>query len=198
MNKTKRKILDTALNLFSSKGFDGTSVRDIAGKVGIRESAIYNHFGSKEEILKNLVVEHNSNAESLQIINDELLDELGNPHKFMLDFAMRLIQLWSIPEERKYFRLISKEQNRVMGEITISINSHLRDVRSIWWMIFDELVKYNFVRESDPKLLAEEFLSPLFLYRIEKLTDPNLPSVEQTNDFIIKHVNFFWESARKK
>ena len=43
---TKEKITETALDLFSQRGYDGVSVRDIARAVGIRESSIYNHFQS--------------------------------------------------------------------------------------------------------------------------------------------------------
>ena len=45
------KIKLVALDLFSRYGFAGSSVRHIAKEVGIRESAIYNHFSSKDAIL---------------------------------------------------------------------------------------------------------------------------------------------------
>ena len=48
---TKEKIFDVSLDLFSQKGFDAVSVREIAREVGIRESSIYNHYKSKEAIL---------------------------------------------------------------------------------------------------------------------------------------------------
>ena len=41
---TKELILKEALRLFSDNGYDGVSVREISGAVGIRESAIYRHF----------------------------------------------------------------------------------------------------------------------------------------------------------
>jgi AcrR family transcriptional regulator len=47
---TKEKILKVATTLFSRLGFKGTSVRKIASEVGIRESALYNHFKNKDEI----------------------------------------------------------------------------------------------------------------------------------------------------
>lgn len=48
---TKSKIFDNAIELFMTKGFNDVSLRDIAEKVGIRQSTIYNHFKSKQEIL---------------------------------------------------------------------------------------------------------------------------------------------------
>lgn len=40
---TKDRILYISLELFAQKGFSGVSVRDIASKVGVRESALYKH-----------------------------------------------------------------------------------------------------------------------------------------------------------
>jgi len=48
---TREKILDVALDLFTDQGFDGTSMREIAERLGITKPSIYYHFTSKEEIL---------------------------------------------------------------------------------------------------------------------------------------------------
>lgn len=48
---TKEKIFDVSLDLFSQKGFDAVSVREIAREVGIRQNSIYNHYKNKEAIL---------------------------------------------------------------------------------------------------------------------------------------------------
>ena len=42
--RTRKAILDAALDLFSEKGYFGTSLRDVATAVGVRESALYNYF----------------------------------------------------------------------------------------------------------------------------------------------------------
>ena len=47
----KKKYSDVSVDLFSKKGFDAVSIREIAREVGIRESSIYNHYPSKETIL---------------------------------------------------------------------------------------------------------------------------------------------------
>jgi AcrR family transcriptional regulator len=51
---TRERILDVALDLFTDQGFDGTSMREIAERLGISKPAIYYHFASKEEILMAL------------------------------------------------------------------------------------------------------------------------------------------------
>lgn len=48
---TKDHIFEAAVTLFSQKGYHGTSIRDIARRVGIKESSLYNHFPGKRDIL---------------------------------------------------------------------------------------------------------------------------------------------------
>lgn len=47
---TKDRILDASLSLFASKGYEATSMADIAEAVGIRKPSLYSHFESKREI----------------------------------------------------------------------------------------------------------------------------------------------------
>ena len=54
---TKQEILEVALDLFSTQGYEATSVAQIAGAVGIRKASLYSHFASKQGILDALVRE---------------------------------------------------------------------------------------------------------------------------------------------
>jgi AcrR family transcriptional regulator len=48
---TRERILDVALDLFVEKGFDQTSLREIAERLGVTKAALYYHFPSKGDIL---------------------------------------------------------------------------------------------------------------------------------------------------
>ncbi|GAB3835346.1 TetR/AcrR family transcriptional regulator [Hymenobacter jeollabukensis] len=52
--KTIRRqfILDEAAKLFKEKGYGGTSMRDLAGNVGLEAASMYNYIKSKDEILE--------------------------------------------------------------------------------------------------------------------------------------------------
>ena len=52
--KTRDMILDVALSCFSIRGYSAVSIRDICGKVGIKESTIYYHFKNKQAIFDTL------------------------------------------------------------------------------------------------------------------------------------------------
>ncbi|MBY6273745.1 TetR/AcrR family transcriptional regulator [Parageobacillus thermoglucosidasius] len=51
----KNEIIDAADELFSQKGYDGTSTNDIIEKVGIARGTLYHHFKSKEDIMDALI-----------------------------------------------------------------------------------------------------------------------------------------------
>ena len=55
MSDTRQEILDVALELFIEHGYDRTSLRAIAERVGVTKAALYYHFASKEDILLALV-----------------------------------------------------------------------------------------------------------------------------------------------
>lgn len=47
---TREKILETAIDLFSKKGFNGTTTKEIAEAAGVNESLIFRHFSTKKEL----------------------------------------------------------------------------------------------------------------------------------------------------
>jgi AcrR family transcriptional regulator len=56
LGDTARRILCAAVELFATRGFHGTSMRELADASGLRAPSIYEHFGSKEQLLVELIV----------------------------------------------------------------------------------------------------------------------------------------------
>jgi AcrR family transcriptional regulator len=71
-DSTSTRILDAALALFSEHGFEGTTLQQIADRLGFTKAALYYHFKSKDELLEALVTPAVRGL-------DELLDE-HEPH----------------------------------------------------------------------------------------------------------------------
>ena len=55
--RTRERILEVALALFADKGYDATSMREIAEHLGITKAALYYHFDSKAEIVRAMLAE---------------------------------------------------------------------------------------------------------------------------------------------
>ncbi|HOI28835.1 MAG TPA: TetR/AcrR family transcriptional regulator [Melioribacteraceae bacterium] len=193
---TKKLIIENALDYFSTNGYAGASIRQIARAVGIRESAIYNHFNSKEDIFLAILSEFKSKSLSDKILNDELLDELDNPEKFLHDFALKLIGLWNTPRERKFIRLLLMEQFTKVGSTELSITEYINELRNICRLIFSEMIKNNIARKYDPSILAEQFTAPLFLIRTEYLAKDEGINIDKVSEMVRKHVSFFWNSVK--
>ena len=60
----RRQIVETAVDLFSRKGFRGTTTREIAEAAGISEAMIFKHFATKRE-LYSAIIEVKSETEEL-------------------------------------------------------------------------------------------------------------------------------------
>jgi AcrR family transcriptional regulator len=50
-----QRVLDAALELFTEHGFEGTSLQDIADRLGVTKAAVYYHFHTKDDLLRALV-----------------------------------------------------------------------------------------------------------------------------------------------
>ncbi len=71
-SSTRERILDIALELFTTQGYDKTSLRQIAEQLGFTKAAIYYHFASKADILMALHLRlHEFGRESLEAMGDD-------------------------------------------------------------------------------------------------------------------------------
>jgi AcrR family transcriptional regulator len=67
----KRRLLEAAVVAFAERGYHGVSVRDLAGATGVQAASFYAHFGSKEELLYELV--HLGHREHHKHVRDAIL-----------------------------------------------------------------------------------------------------------------------------
>ncbi len=193
---TKERIKEEALNLFSTLGFAGGSVRDIGKKAGVRESALYNYFSSKEAILLELIEDAKNNSTGLQLLTDELLENLNKPKVFIEKFVDILLNHWNDNKQKKYLRLILIEQFRDSNSISLSINILIEETINIWEMIFSQMLNHKFIKKNNARTLAEEFVYPLFMLRLQFLTKDSVDwkTLSQKSE---SHVNYFWNSNKK-
>lgn len=108
MNRTKRKIFDTSMELFARKGYDATSIEEITSVVGIAKGTLYYHFSSKEEILDFLI------TEGMKLLEHSL--ELKSKMADTFKEKIRAIILVEIKVVVKYENLISLIMNEFCGD----------------------------------------------------------------------------------
>jgi AcrR family transcriptional regulator len=65
----RRQIIDTAAQLFSRKGFSGTTTRELAQAAGVSEATLFKHFATKEELYAAII---EAKAQARQILDTVL------------------------------------------------------------------------------------------------------------------------------
>ncbi len=196
-SKTKEKILKHALKLFSSKGFKATTVRDIAGSIGIKQSALYNHFKNKDEILETLIHDLTSSA-IVTLFDNKDSSVLHKEGKSLLMGIATTFKLLSFDGQNEaLFKLLMQElfRNERIREI---YNEHFyqENVKKLSGIFF-AMMQDDMIKSSDPLLLANEFFSPLFFYQMQvSLLKLDKKSTSSIVSLFEKHVELFWDNLK--
>ena len=194
-NGTKQKIIKEARILFSELGYKGTSVRKIASKVGIRESALYNHFKNKEAIFLEIAKDIFASPFSFTSENIQEAALKGKP--FLKKYAMQYKLLAFDKNNESMFRILMIEllQNKVLREQFMN-DFHNKNIKILSEGFF-MMMQNNLIRSQDPMMVSYEFLSTLFYIRLQvTLLRFDLESTNSLSTQFEKHVDFFWESIK--
>ncbi len=103
---TKKRILLAAKELFEEKGFDRTTVREVAAKAGANVALINYHFGSKENLLTDIVEEMTS--ETRLKLTDIQNSALGPAEKLRQVIELYVDRLHS---NSSYYQMIQREMS---------------------------------------------------------------------------------------
>lgn len=98
----KQEFLQAALDLFSKRGYESTSVQDILNAVGVTKGAFYYYFKSKEGVVDELLGGYRT--EMHRILTDVLSDGSLNPLEKVVAMDARCLQ--HRLENRDYFERI--------------------------------------------------------------------------------------------
>jgi AcrR family transcriptional regulator len=142
MNKTKRLILDTALNLFNEKGLAQVSLRTIAESMRISPGNLTYHFKKREEIVEALYYEFVAEVE-------ERFEEM-NLSEIKLNLVFDLILM--LTETRLKYRFLMRDFTTLIAE-NPSIKKHyvavIKKRKSQSMGIFDHLIEQKILRPAE-------------------------------------------------
>jgi len=192
---TKQKILKASSKLFSEYGFKATSVRKIASEVGIRESALYNHFKNKEEIF--LSVAKDIFTTPFSGVENDIKESALKGKVFLQKFSMQYKLLTFDKNNENMFRLLMIElfQNQELREQFMN-EFHNENIKILSEAFFI-MMQSSLIRSADPMMVSYEFLSTLFYIRLQvTLLRFDSLSTNALSTQFEKHVDFFWESIK--
>ena len=106
------EVLDRAAALFAGRGFNGTSLQEVADAVGLTRTAIYYYFPSKDALLEALLEDVTIRA--TRILDDIERSELGPLDR--IREAIRRLILWAT-DGRNRFKMIDRSENELPAHI---------------------------------------------------------------------------------
>ncbi len=193
---TRQDILDAALDLFAENGFFGTSMREIARKVGVRESALYHHFPSKDAILATLAQTLGpGQARHLEHLDvGAMLDAVG-PRQLLEQLIQYMVTAWSAPQEQKMMRLILSEGFRYQQNDVLNLHSFILKARRNMSRVFEEMMRRKLIKKADPIGLTVAFMAPMMMMRMLYLVVPKgPPDIKGLKAELDRHLDFFWSA----
>lgn len=154
----REQLINAAEELFAEKGFDGTSVRDIAQKADVNLAMISYYFGSKEKLLQVLIEQRFSSSL-------ELLDELNrNTTMTPWEKIERVIEYYvdKILNGRKFHTIINQEYNtdRSKEVIDLITGIKMRNFTLIKQIVEDGIKKKVF-RKIDPEMTMASMMGTI-------------------------------------
>ena len=206
---TKEKIFDVSLDLFSKKGYDSVSLREIAEEVGIKKSSIYSHYPSKEAILMDIFEYFTDFFEYNELINskDLLLTAdneilLENPELFYHKGSEAIKVMVSEERNLKIWKLIFIQMH-YNENIRIFFQNEILAKPLLFWNEFFTILKEKGIirKDCNPKLLAKEYYSfPIYLLFEICAKYDDIPQSCLDNFFneAEEHIKFILESVKVK
>ena len=206
---TKKKIFDVALDLFSKKGYDSVSLREIAEEVGIKKSSIYRHYSSKEAILMDIFDYLTNLFEYDELLNNKELDLTAdnetlveNPELFYHMGSEAIKTMFSQERNLKIWKLIFIQMNH-NETIRLFFQNEILVKPLIFWKGFFTILKERGIicQDCNPELLAKEYYSfPIYLLLEMSAKYDDIPQ-SQLEDFFKEaeeHANFLLDCVKVK
>ncbi len=141
----RQQLLDVARSLFAEKGFDGTSIEEIANRANVSKPVVFEHFGGKEGIYA-VVVDRET-----RLLLDRMVSTLhgGHPRELLEQAAVALLSY--VEDCHDGFRILVRDSP--VASSTGTFSTLLNDIAS--------QVEYVLAQEFDSRGYDDK-LAPLY------------------------------------
>ena len=196
---TKQEILDAALELFSVKGFEATSLSTIADTVGIRKASLYSHFENKQEILdalvKDVLEQYAAHSIFAGAAPEKPAGEDGE-HALTPDTAAQMIQgqiryILHDPHISKARKMLLIEQFQNPELAKLQTKQNYTDVLQHFTGLMKHLIRQGVLREDEPEIMAAQFCLPISVWI--NLCDREPEREPEAMELIEKHIRQFFK-----
>lgn len=194
MKTTKEQILNSALTVFSQKGYDGALLRDISSSLGITKAALYKHFDSKESIW-NAVIDY---VESYYSKHMESVSDIPIPENWdeLKELSLRQIDFTIHDDTVKRVRkLLSLEQYRDTRISNLATKYFITNMEVRFTKIFERMIEKGALKCDNPKMLAFQYTAPITVLIHHCDREPK--NEEEIMEKIKAHIELFTQIHRR-
>ena len=188
----KERITYAALDLFSKKGYDSTTVDEIAETAGMKGPNLYKYFKSKEEVLNSICAIAESPYRGMLGYDDSMPIWIHNGEE-LKEFTWYLLNRTMTDETivklRKMCTIEQFRNSRISREMT---DHQYEDVLALYTKIFSEMIKKGTMKDKDPKILSLDYTAPIAL--LIQLSDRAPERMEEARDLMNRHMDIFIET----
>ena len=150
--QTRTRILEAAQRLFASKGFDGTTTRELAQAAGVAEGTLFRYFPNKKAILVEVAT-----SGWVEILTD-LLTELSEMGSYKAVAQVMRRRMWNFQKNGDLMRVCFIEVQfhpDLRDRIQLEVITKMTDVGEAF---FQTAMDKGIYRQMDAKLVAKVFL----------------------------------------
>ena len=169
---TKENILSEALHLFAQNGYEAVSMRDIAGKVGITQGALYRHYAGKRDIFDSIL--RRMEEVSLQRSRQYRMPEGGfaqmaedyrdMPMEQLKAYSLAQFRYWTQdPFASDFRKMLTLEQYRDPEMAALHRQYSVGGPIDHMERLFRELAPLKGWQAIPPRQMALEFFGPIYL-----------------------------------
>ena len=171
----KPQILEAAARLFASRGYEGTSVRDIADAAGMLNGSLYSHYDSKESIFHEVI--RRALVDATTELAEILASEPRAAERLRLAFRAYLRQSSNLGAS------IGRQWRSLTGQRRASVRRQREAYASLWQRIFEEGIASGELRAANP-WLARVMAQGTVAWTVEWFRpDGSLPADEVADAF---------------
>ena len=202
---TKKKILDKALELFSTQGYDAVSVGQIAKAVGIKAPSLYNHFSSKQAIFDAIVestaAQYEEDTGKIDIHVQDVKQDISVFSEITeeaLFEKVRQIFAYSLHNEpiSRFRRMMTIEQFRSPELAALYSRRYVDRMMEYHANIFRALIAAGEILKEDPDVLAMMYVSPVLT--LLGICDRQPEREAECIEKLRQHVSLFFQMVHAK
>lgn len=172
----KKELLESCFNLFSKKGYNNVTMREISKEIGVSTGTLYHYFPTKEDILENMFdyIKEKNVGEYLEVINNEdsiekrvetIIDFWNKNQEYYQNVMLLAIDLYR--NKRKKIENLFRDffnfyTNAVSNKLKISQNFSMAIVNQLLGLVFHSILTTEKVSYSDQLDMLKDVLVSIF------------------------------------